>query len=106
MFEVDIKINGCTIGHVYGINKGSFLNDGMWDYDYQYYDVMTGEVTKGTVKHNRKDLMSNLLYIIFKDIEGIQEDGSVHDRNDKGNTKKQGNKNKVGRKGKSKSGKG
>ena len=68
MFEVDIKINGCLIGHVYGHNKGrsSFKEED--SYFYRYYEVQNGATYEGELTHSREEGIEPLVQKIFNKI--------------------------------------
>ena len=54
MMTVEIKINGCLIGHIYAVNEG-YVN-GKYRYRFDYYDVGKAELKKGNrVLHKRDD---------------------------------------------------
>ena len=55
MLTAEIKINGALIAHVYIVNQTTGSTDPVrgyrYDYKVDYYDVVTGEVTKGRFSH-------------------------------------------------------
>ncbi len=67
MFSTEIRVNGEMIGHLYGQNKGQSFST-QYDYFYRYYDVATGKVTEGEVKHNRPEGIQVLIAKIMEDM--------------------------------------
>jgi hypothetical protein len=65
MFEVDIKINGCMVSHIYGHN----MTGG--DIPSYYYEIHrfgnNGDISIGKLKHTSSDGIEKLVYLILKD---------------------------------------
>ncbi len=68
MFTVELKINGALIGHIHGVNKG-IGQEGATTYDYDYYDVEKGDLSKGRIFHKREDGINHLIKLILEDLE-------------------------------------
>jgi hypothetical protein len=68
MFTFEIKINGALIAHIYGKNTLVYADDGDTVYDYEYYEVASRKVTKGSVLHDSKSGIRPLITTILNDI--------------------------------------
>ncbi len=66
MFEVDLKINGRMIGHIYGHNEGE-QSCGDTLYRYEYYRPESREIKCGTVMHERSTGIEKLVASILND---------------------------------------
>jgi hypothetical protein len=71
VFTTEIKVNGVSVGHLYGVNKGPTegTDDFSLDsciYDYEYYRPGDKKITHGTVIHKRKDGIEKLVIEILK----------------------------------------
>ncbi len=70
MFSVEIRINGEMIKHIKGQNMGFETGKDMrCIYDYQMYDVVNKTVDEGTLVHDRKEGMNELLMKILMNVE-------------------------------------
>ena len=70
MFTVELKVNGALVGHIYGVNKGLYLEGkGETIYDYEYYDVGKRDLIKGEVLHKREGGIKCLIKLILEDVE-------------------------------------
>ena len=76
MFEVNIKINGNTIIHIYGHNEECVetYTDNKKDrdkyvYHYQVYEVDKCKLKTSSVVHNRKEGMLKLIELIIQDYQ-------------------------------------
>jgi tRNA(Glu) U13 pseudouridine synthase TruD len=65
MFEVDIKVNGCMVSHIYGHNMTGGDNP---NYYYELHRFgSNGDVTVGKLKHKSKEGIEKLVYLVLKD---------------------------------------
>jgi hypothetical protein len=72
MFTVEIKINGSLIGHIYARNvKDVGLDE--CEYAYEYYEPESRGLTKGKVRHRRKDGIRPLVGMILGDV-GVKKE--------------------------------
>lgn len=69
MFTFEVRINGALIAHIYGQNTDQIDDDGRTIYKYEYYEVSTRNVKRGTVLHKIEDKIIPLLSAILKDIQ-------------------------------------
>lgn len=82
MFTTELRVNGNLIAHIYGRNvctcvPMNYLKEDFQDhdctYEYDYYDVETRTLTKGTVEHNRQGKLRQLIATILMDVEKKEE---------------------------------
>lgn len=66
MLTAEYRINGSLIGYLYIHNLG-IQEKGKYLYEYEFYKVGTGEVSKGTVRHKRSDGFMRLIQETYKD---------------------------------------
>ena len=69
MFTFEIRINGDLISHIYGHNERLDKNGRHYEYSYRHYSVETGDITAGTVKHERKKGINKLIRLILEEVE-------------------------------------
>jgi hypothetical protein len=78
MFSFEIKVNGKLTAHVYGANKCACVKmQGLCEdfqkhkcnYEYEYYEIGSGELIKGTIGHYRDKGILPLVNLIMKDVE-------------------------------------
>jgi len=72
MFSVELKINGTLVAHISGYNITEHpYRTGTHKYSYEYYEVDSSRVIKGTVEHNREDRLTELIRIILNNVRRV-----------------------------------
>ncbi len=66
MFEMSMKVNGCTAVHIYGHNKNVKVEDN-YVYYYEVHLMDKNKVVSGEVEHYGPDGLEKLAYLILED---------------------------------------
>ena len=75
MLTAEVKVNGVPLGTLYALRKGSARTTGNV-YEYEYYEIGSGRLVKGSVWHIYSD---GHVVLVQKLFEAVHLDSSAAD---------------------------